>query len=70
MADEAGDSWMAKLPWVLLGRRTAYQQELGATSAELVLGTAPMIPGTLIGNRFWIGKWFEPNGMFSEFIHI
>ena len=49
MADESGDNWMARLPWVLLGRRTAYQQEVDSTSAELVLGANPTIPGDMVG---------------------
>ena len=49
MADEAGENWVSRLPWVLLGRRTAYQPELDSTSAELVFGTNPIVPGDLVG---------------------
>ena len=49
MADESGEAWMNHLPWVLLGRRTAYQQDLEATSAELVFGANPLIPGDMVG---------------------
>ena len=49
MADEAGELWMERLPWVLLGRRTAYQTELDTTPAELVLGANPVIPGDMVG---------------------
>lgn len=34
MDDDSGTSWMSRLPWVMLGRRTAYQSELDATSAQ------------------------------------
>ena len=50
MADEAGENWVSRLPWVLLGRRTAYQPELDSTSAELVFGTTPAVPGDIIGD--------------------
>ena len=50
MAKEAGEQWMARLPWVLLGRRTAYQPELDATSAELVYGSNPTVPGDIVGD--------------------
>ena len=49
MADSEGSNWVARLPWVLLGLRTTYQADLKSTSAELVLGTNPIIPGDLIG---------------------
>ena len=49
VADESGENWMEMLPWVLLGRRTAYQQDLEATSAEFVLGANPLIPGDIVG---------------------
>ena len=40
---------MDHLPWVLLGRRTAYQQDLQTTPAELALGINPTLPAGLIG---------------------
>ena len=49
MSDEEGKNWMSRLPWVLLDRRTAYQPDLGATAAELVMGANPTQPGDLIG---------------------
>jgi transposase InsO family protein len=49
MGDEYGSSWMARLPWVMLGRRTAFQPALDATPAELVFGSTPTIPGDIIG---------------------
>ena len=49
MADTHGSEWMDHLPWVLLGRRTAYQQDLKTTAAELALGMNPTLPAGLIG---------------------
>ena len=49
MADTHGSEWMDHLPWVLLGRRTAYQQDLKTTAAELALGINPTLPAGLIG---------------------
>ena len=49
MADNHGSEWMNHLPWVLLGRRTAYQQDLKTTPAELALGLNPTLPAGLIG---------------------
>ena len=48
MGDEHGSRWMTALPWVLLGRRTAFQPALDATAAELVLGCNPTVPGDFI----------------------
>ena len=41
---------MTALPWVLLGRRVAYQPHLDASSAQLVLGMSPKIPGQLLSH--------------------
>ena len=41
------DRWMDYLPWVLLGRRTAFNKDLGTSSAELTLGMHPQIPMVL-----------------------
>ena len=38
---------MEALPWIVLNRRTVFQPALNASSAELVLGSCPMIPGDL-----------------------
>ena len=37
------------MPWILLGRRTAYQPALGTSPAELVYGSTIRIPGELAG---------------------
>ena len=34
--DEHGSSWMSALPCVMLGRRTAFQPMLDATSVEII----------------------------------
>ena len=49
MGDEFGQTWLSRLPWVILGRRTSFQPALDATAAELVLGENPVIPGDLVG---------------------
>lgn len=40
---------MDRLPWVMLGRRTAFQPALDCSAAELVFGGTPTIPGDLAG---------------------
>ena len=49
LGNESGDKWLGRLPWVMLGRRTAYQPELDATAAELVMGSNPILPGDMVG---------------------
>ena len=44
------DKWMKALPWVLLGLRVKYQPNLDASAAQMVLGMAPRIPGTMCGS--------------------
>ena len=39
---------MNNLPWVLLGIRTAPREDLGTSSAELVHGAPPTVPGDFI----------------------
>ncbi|XP_059061191.1 uncharacterized protein LOC131854085 [Achroia grisella] len=41
----ANDQWTESLPWVLLGVRTAFKDELQASSAELVYGEPLRLPG-------------------------
>ena len=48
MGDEHGSKWMTALPWVMLGRRTAFQPALDATASELVLGCNPTVPGDFV----------------------
>ena len=47
MGKEHQHQWRRKLPWVLLGRRTAFHVELQATPAQMVFGQDPKIPGDL-----------------------
>ena len=48
MGDKYQDRWMEFLPLVLLGRRTAYQPDLGASASELTFGLNLKIPGQLL----------------------
>ena len=49
LGDTEGKFWTHALPWVLLGKRTAYQPDLGASAADLVFGQALKVPGDLAG---------------------
>lgn len=46
----ANDRWTESLPWVLLGVRSAFKEDLQASSAELVYGESLRLPG----------EFFEP----------
>ena len=48
--DSAGDKWTDQLPWVLLGLRTTFKEDLHASSAELVFGEALSVPGDFVGS--------------------
>ena len=50
MGNTERDKWMDALPWVMLGRRVAFQPNLCASSAQLVFGMSPRIPGQLLGH--------------------
>ncbi|CAL9687999.1 unnamed protein product [Knipowitschia caucasica] len=41
-------NWVDKLPWVMLGLRTAPKEDLQSSSAELVYGQALRVPGDFI----------------------
>ena len=41
-------NWLDKLPWVMLGLRTAPKEDLQSSSAELVFGQPLRVPGDLI----------------------
>ncbi|KAJ8417711.1 hypothetical protein AAFF_G00225540 [Aldrovandia affinis] len=43
--DLQGNSWIDRLPWVMLGLRTAPKEDLLSSSAELVYGQALRVPG-------------------------
>lgn len=47
-----GDSnWIDSLPSVMLGLRSAFKEDLGATAAEMVYGTTIRLPGEFLGER-------------------
>ena len=50
MGNKHRDQWMRALPWILLGKRVAFQPHLDTSSAQLVLGMSPTIPGQLMGH--------------------
>ena len=41
-------NWLDKLPWVMLGLRTAPKEDLQSSSAELVFGQPLRVPGDFI----------------------
>jgi hypothetical protein len=47
-ARAAGQDWLAHLPWVLLGIRSAVPLEGGPSPAEAVMGCQPMLPGEFL----------------------
>ena len=50
MGDTYQDTWIVYLPWVLLGIRSAFNTNLGTSSAEMTLGLHPQLPETLLAN--------------------
>ena len=48
MGDVHREQWTRALPWVLLGKRVQYQPFLDSSSAQLVLGKSPKLPGQLL----------------------
>ena len=50
MGSKHGKEWPKALPWTLLGKRTAYQPDLGCTPAELLYGQPLTVPGDLAGS--------------------
>ena len=47
IGDAHGDQWVDVLPWVVLGRHTSFNADLGATPAEAVFGQNPRVPGDM-----------------------
>ena len=45
MGDTHKANWMTQLPFTLLGRRVAFQPDLGSSSSFLTIGSSPIIPG-------------------------
>ena len=50
MGDEYGETWMSRLPWVMLGRKTTFQPGLDCSPAEMTLSSNPTIPGDIVGD--------------------
>ena len=50
MGNSHGDKWMRALPWVLLGKRIAYQPDLDTSAAMLLYGRSPEIPAQMVGH--------------------
>ena len=50
MGSTHGNKWMRALPWVLLGKRVAFQPDLDTSSALLLYGRSPEIPGQMLGH--------------------
>ena len=48
MGDAHQDKWLDALPFVLLGRRVAYQPDIGASASEMTFGKRISIPGELL----------------------
>ena len=48
MAETHQNRWLDFLPFVLLGRRVAYQPDLGASASEMTFGKNVSIPGELL----------------------
>ena len=43
--------WYIHLPWVLLSRRVALLPDVGTSSAKILFGIDPVVPGQLIGDN-------------------
>ena len=50
MGDTHQERWMDHLPFVLLGRRVAFQPDLGASASELTFGQNVRIPGQILSD--------------------
>ena len=48
MGEKYQGEWMDYLPFILLGRRTAVQTDIGASSSELAFGTTVKVPGQIL----------------------
>ena len=48
MGEKHQHKWLDFLPFVLLGRRVAYQPDIKASAAELTFGVNPRIPGQIL----------------------
>ena len=50
MGETHQDKWLDVLPFVLLGRRVAFQPDMGASSSEMVFGKNVTIPGEILSD--------------------
>ena len=50
LGDKYQNKWLDYLPFVLLGRRVAHQQDLGASPSEMCFGTNVVIPGQILSD--------------------
>ena len=50
MGNHHQNKWMTALPWVLLGKRCAYQPDLDTSASMLAFGRSPLLPGQLLGH--------------------
>ena len=50
MGDTHKEKWYYQLPWTMLGRRAAFQPDLGASPSQLTMGSCPILPGMLVND--------------------
>ena len=48
MGNTHRDKWYEALPWVLMGRRAAFQEDLGCSPFQLTFGQAAVLPGAMV----------------------
>ena len=66
MGDLHKEKWMSQLPLTLLGRRVSLQPDLGCSSADLVLGGPPVLPGVVVPDTLRILCYYiKPKPGFS-----
>ena len=66
----ANVDWISHLPWVLLGIRSSLKEDLGCSSAQLVLGSSVRLLGQYFEFRkYQIDSHFEYFHQLNKFIH-
>ena len=48
MGDRYKEKWIDALPWVLLGHRSSFQEELDCSPFQMVFGQAAVLPGAIV----------------------
>ena len=48
LGDKYRERWSDILPWVLMGRRAAFQEDLGCSPFQLTFGQAAVLPGAMV----------------------